>query len=377
MREEKNRIRINRVVIYPRGKKRIYCADYFHEGKHCRRSLKTSNLKIAKQRATSLDAEIAGGTHEPPIADVRIADAIELFFESLRAAGDAEGTLDTYRSALGIFRKSLEDQGIERLQRISFLAADKYRSERKATCELKTIYDNFKTIRRFLKWCVSRHLLRKNPLSDYKVKKPVQEPKGGPSLPQIVQILKAASGRAKNAFATLAYTGMRPGELRNLRPGDVDLSGNWIHIRSRKGAETKTRLSRKIPIHELLLPVLRSLRTSSRNWLFEDATPDAGGDLRLNTQNLNEEFRELLASLGIPEGRKKGGFTLRSFRNAFETITVNQRIPQLAIDTWMGHNDNKSMSAVYYRLTEHESQKFMREVRFDVEETEREGVEVA
>ena len=366
MSDPKNRARIDRVTIYQRGKKKTYCADYFHDGQHRRRSLKTSNKKVATQRAAALEAELASGTHESPVADVRIADAIELFLESLRTADSADGTLKTYGSLLGIFKTFLEGRRIVHLHRITVLAVDQFRSERKATCEPKTMYDNGKNIKRFLRWCVSRRLLRVNPLHDYKQNKPVLEPKGGPSLAQVEQILKALAEPAKSAVTVLACTGMRPGESRNLRPEDIDLVGNWIHIRSRKGAETKTRRSRKVPIHARLLPVLKTLLAKSRTWLFsEAATSKRGGDLRLDTRKLNEDFRKVLAALGIPQGRKNGGYTLRSLRNSFETLTVNQRIPQRAIDTWLGHNEDKSMAKVYYRLTDEESQDFMREVRFD------------
>jgi hypothetical protein len=44
---EKIRVR-DRVTIYPRGKKGIYCADFWHQGKHRRSSLKTRNRKVAE-----------------------------------------------------------------------------------------------------------------------------------------------------------------------------------------------------------------------------------------------------------------------------------------------------------------------------------------
>ena len=73
----------------------------------------------------------------------------------------------------------------------------------------------------------------------------------------------------------------------------------------------------------------------------------------------------MLRSLSIPEGRKDGGFTLHSLRNFFETETVNQRIPQRVIDTWLGHNADRSMGAQYYRLNDDESQSMMRSLRFE------------
>ena len=52
----------NRVRIYPRGMKGIYCADFWAEGKHCRVSLKTRNRKVAVDRAVALAGSLQEGT---------------------------------------------------------------------------------------------------------------------------------------------------------------------------------------------------------------------------------------------------------------------------------------------------------------------------
>jgi hypothetical protein len=50
------------VVMYRRGKRRIWCADFWRDGQHCRQSLKTQNLKIARQRAQKVDNDLSLGT---------------------------------------------------------------------------------------------------------------------------------------------------------------------------------------------------------------------------------------------------------------------------------------------------------------------------
>ena len=61
-------------------------------------------------------------------------------------------------------------------------------------------------------------------------------------------------------------------------------------------------------------------------------------------------------------GRKKGGFSIHSLRNSFETICVNTAIPQRVVNTWLGHRTDKSMGSVYYKLSNEDSQKFMLKV---------------
>lgn len=80
-------------------------------------------------------------------------------------------------------------------------------------------------------------------------------------------------------------------------------------------------------------------------------------------KRLNERFVRAAAELGLPVGRE-GGYTLHSLRHSFETIAVNNGIPQRAIDTWLGHRSDRSMGSIYYGLRDEDSQAFMRRVPF-------------
>lgn len=52
-----------RVKIHPRGKKRIYTADFWNDGQHHRRSLKTRNFKVARQKALQLENQLLEGSY--------------------------------------------------------------------------------------------------------------------------------------------------------------------------------------------------------------------------------------------------------------------------------------------------------------------------
>src|SRR5207249_3902018 len=60
--------------------------------------------------------------------------------------------------------------------------------------------------------------------------KPPLEPKEGASLEQVDSILTALPERKRVKVAVLAFTGIRSGELQRLKPEDLDLVGNWLHI---------------------------------------------------------------------------------------------------------------------------------------------------
>jgi hypothetical protein len=49
---------------------------------------------------------------------------------------------------------------------------------------------------------------------------------------------------------------------------------------------------------------------------------------------------------------------------ADELLFANSGIPQRVIDTWLGHRSDKSMVAVFCRLSDEDSQRFMQKVAF-------------
>jgi len=76
---------------------------------------------------------------------------------------------------------------------------------------------------------------------------------------QEVEFLQACDDWQLPVFATLLFTGMRPGELVHLLlPEDLDLELGWIHIRNkpRLGWQVKTRNQRDIPLSPVLVSML-------------------------------------------------------------------------------------------------------------------------
>jgi integrase len=355
----------DRVTIYTRGKKKTYVADFWQDGRHCRLSLKATNLKEAIKRATKLAAQLDEGTFRrpPPVTSVR--QAIDDYLAYLTAEGRARKTWKKYIGVLNAFGVFLAGHRVTKLSQFATRHFDLYRVERAAVRHRKTLYTEGVIIKQWTKWCKSRRLVADNPLAEVKLVKPILEPKGGPMLDQVDIILASASEPLRSQLAVLAMTGMRSGELQRLRPEDTDLDRGWIHIVSRPGGETKSRTSRKVPIHARLRVVLEAIPKSKRPYLFtasaSDKFPD--GTNHINIKRLNEQFGRLCAKLALPTGRKDG-FTTHSLRHFFETHLVNSGIPQRVIDSWLGHRSDRSMGAVYYRLSDYDSQLFMSRVPF-------------
>jgi len=118
------------VTIYPRGKKNTWYADYHHDGRHCRTSLKTSNRKIAEQRARELDVGLHNGQFKQAAKPTAMVDAKELFIADLKASGKARKTIIKYQREIENFIAFATRSGVTTLQRISIPLFDRYRIHR-------------------------------------------------------------------------------------------------------------------------------------------------------------------------------------------------------------------------------------------------------
>lgn len=356
---------LDRVKIYPRGKKRIYCADFSHNDKHRRVSLKTRNAKEARRLGRRLECQLDEGTYDAPQVPTEIEEVVRRFVSSLATEGRRPKTVTKYRGFLTTFTQFCADQNIHQIKQVTILLVDRFRSLRKLSHHPKSMFNEGVMLKSFFRWAKLRKFVLFSPMEEMTFKRPAPQPRSGPTLEQIDQVLATAREQRRTLLAVLAFTGMRAGELQRLQVIDVDLAGNWIQVVSREGIETKTGLSRKIPIHSRLRPYLTAVTIDRRRWFFESAAskkyPDGGH--WISGKHLNEDFLEILRRLGIPAGRD-AGFTIHSLRHSFETICVNAGIPQRVIDTWLGHRSDTSMASVYYLLSDDESQKFMSRVPF-------------
>lgn len=376
MKDKPKRIPVGEfTTIYMRGEKGIYTADFHYDGEHCRRSLRTSNLKIARQRAMELEREILDGRFgrtkgADNAAPTTIRHAADEFLAFLETERRRPKTRRKYQGILHNFASFAEIQRAGRLLDVDMRLIDKFRAHRRPLIGDKSMHHEGVLLKRFLGWCRSRKLVTENPLADKKFRRPKPPRRGGPTLEQINATLDTADERRRPILAILAFTGMRSGECRHLQLPDVDLRCNWIKIESRDGYETKTGESRKVPIHPCLRTYLKSLTRRKRRWFFTSpATPKyPDGDHHLNTKKLNEYFLDLLKKLGIPAGRD-GGFTLHSLRHSFKTICINAGIPREVVDAWQGHSPDRSAGSAYYKLSDAESQRFMTMVPFGTGES--------
>jgi len=127
-----------------------------------------------------------------------------------------------------------------------------------------TINREIDEIQSYLNWCVQTHKILSNPLSGYKRPGDDREVIEPPSMQEINKILGHAAPHLQRFIFISFYIGARPGpiELGALKWKDISWDENKILVRS---ADKKGINSRRIEIHETLLPLLERWRLEDRN----------------------------------------------------------------------------------------------------------------
>lgn len=130
----------------------------------------------------------------------------------------------------------------------------------------------------------------------------------------------------------LIYTGMRIGELINLKNSDIDLENEIIYIRISK-TEAGERI---IPIHSKILYIIQQNIVPNQEYFVKGDTTN-----QLSYSTFKPRFLKLLKSLGIQK------HTIHDTRHTFATLLNNCEANSTSIIKLIGHSDFSTTQNVY------------------------------
>ena len=161
---------------------------------------------------------------------------------------------------------------------------------------------------------------------------------------QVEAVARAAEGEQfAAAIIVAAYTGLRTGELRALRWGDIDFASATVHVRRNlpAGGEERLPKSGKVRSVPLMDDAARELDQLSRREHFVGPADrvfcsETGGVLPEDT--LRKALYEALSEAGIdrkafPAG---SGFRFHDLRHTYGTLAI-QVYPVADVKAYMGH----------------------------------------
>lgn len=221
----------------------------------------------------------------------------------------------------------------------------------------KTVKNHFSRMSSLWSHLVQRDLVDKNPWAgwDFNVtKKIVRRGWTDGELALLANTHWSGTAVSHRTWAGIIiigmFTGMRLGEICNLRRQDIEAIDGvpCFHVRPHieDGWSPKTAAgTRIIPIHSSLLRMeaLNLLQDNDEKYLFPDLTVSASGE---RGDNFARSFSKHKKRLGLPDA-----VTFHSFRHTVSTKLRNQEahIRELWIDTVLGHEaSHKSQGTMNY-----------------------------
>jgi len=176
---------------------------------------------------------------------------------------------------------------------------------------------------------------------------------------QVELLLSNAETWAVPMFAMLAFTGVRIGELRQLRWEDTDFDLNVIHInRGGSDGKTKNKEDRFIPIHYTKLkPILQTLpRKSDLVFNMPNGKPVSDKKLRAYLKNLCRQC-------GFT---KPWQYKLHTFRHFFASYCAQQNLSYKYVLEWMGHSSSAVLD-MYFTMNDRQALVAMNSLSFSAE----------
>jgi integrase/recombinase XerD len=340
-----------------------YWAEYFTNGKQYQEPLGTSNKATAMRAAYALAERLERGQQRVRDSRRTIQELADAYHAYCRGRGRAKKTLVKYKGQLERFKEWCESEGIRRARTFSPDDLFAYRTYLAEQCDLadKSIYHETIVMKQLFKWATKNGYLSRNllePLRFEKVKSPKQPCF---TIEQVELLISNAEEWAVPMFATLAFTGMRIGELQQLQWEDVDLDSNVIHVhRGGSGDRPKDKEDRFIPIHRCKLkPVLRLLpQKSELVFLMPDSR-------KVSPKKLRAYLKNLCRQCGF---QNPWQYKLHTFRHFFASYCAQQNLSYKYVLEWMGHSSSAILD-MYFTMNDRHAQTAMNSMSFDGTQT--------
>jgi integrase len=297
----------------------VWYIDYSFNGKRVRKKVGTSK-KMADLALNDIELRITKREF------LGIAEQKKMLFDKLcddyLDFSKANKASSSYRRDTISIKNLSKCFGTRMISEMTASDLERYKIERSKEVSMATVNRELSCIKHMFNKAVHWGYLTRNPLRDVQ---DFKEPPGRVRYLTDVEIeilLNSCFGHIKNIVTVALNTGMRKGEILNLRWQDVDLRNRLIIIRNAKNNESRT-----IPINETLHDMFRMLiPTTDGEYIFANKEGKPFGDVRTS-------FRNALRRAGIKD------FRFHDLRHTFASKLVMRGVDIRTVQTLLGHKD--------------------------------------
>jgi integrase len=307
--------------------------------------LRTKNKGVARQKLAALEKEQAMGLFDPwsdpaPEGGVTLKEAVRRF---LRSRGDLRPkTVAVYREVLNRFARTLPPDLL-----VTHLDPKHVRAfvDRAELAEASRA-SYHRHLRAFTKWAVKAGLTKQDPVE--KVARPKVGRKEAAYITpkEVERLVSAIEADAKlkgglvlpgqnvwmiDLVRFAVCTGLRRGELVNLRWADLDLDSRMLTVRNRGDFKTKSGHERRVPLVSDALEVVerRAAEELDDGFVFTGASGDG-----LDPEYVSRRFRHFRKLAKLPDG-----VHFHTLRHTAASWLVMRGVPLPIVQSILGHSD--------------------------------------
>ncbi len=312
----------------------IYYLWYTDQNK----KLRKVSTRTRRKRDALMFLQVFRTSQLPVIKEV---PTLSEFYSSLQryiTATHQPSTVDLYKRA---WDQLLAIAGDVKLSALTAFHFDQYKSRRLEKVSPTRVNIELRTVKAALGVAVRWGLIESNPFSRREL---ARVPCKAPTVFTIGEFQRLLIGiqdkRFRNLILVATLTGLRRGEVLNLRWSHVDLGLGVLRIESTPNFRTKDGKFRSVPMNKVLLSILTEMHDRHPGeYVFEE------GGLPIRGYIVSVRLKRLLRRLKLPEG-----LHFHSLRHSFASWLAMDGVSIYQISRLLGHSNVGTTQQFYAHL---------------------------
>ncbi|MCS3632649.1 integrase [Salinibacter ruber] len=352
-----------------------YSARFYDSNRSPKRkevALGTSRKSVAEPKLRRLEEAYGRGDYDPwnggwVLENETVEDAIGHFLDSKRRDGLQESTLDGYEYKLNNFARHtpvgamMQDVQPDHVHSYVQARVNEGQSN-ESTPSNATKRSRHRHVKAFFSWAEENELVNESPVEE--VPKPREEEKEKAFLkPEDVEkLLRTIDAHRKmkedepgptprdtwlkQMIRVAVGTGLRRGELLNLRWGDINLDSGRLVVRNRDNFTAKSGNERTVPFRGATLNTVREMHKARTPLDNEPVFVDANDDVP-KPDRVSKRFKFYVRKAKLSDREK---LSFHSCRHTTGSWLSMQGVPLRVISEILGHS-NTQVTEMYSHLS--------------------------
>ena len=325
-----------KLYLTKRKSSQKWYVGYFVGGKLHWRSTKCATKSEALDYLKSFSPTVVQPKKEPLLSQM-FETFVQLHGSSLRSS-----TMRGYREAVEEFIRVLGDKLITLYSSQDVELFKQTLVSRNLTPSSVNV--RYRSIKSVFGYCVRHEYLPKSPFSKTSAIKIARRTPQFLSKSDLQKLLeKVTSPTMKDIFLFAALTGMRLAEIANLKFSSIDLKQNQIVVANDESFTTKSGRERVIPIHPIVLEILKRRETRKMNseYLFAKHS-----GYKISESYISHQFKHFLREAKLDEG-----LHFHNLRSSFASYLIANNVSIFEVQQLLGHS-SVAVTMAYVSLTQ-------------------------